>query len=90
MAAFFDLKHERTDSLLRSRGNEERVADREYSSLILGLDVQRLRSGRARIVSGDSTEYVELKSDKGILVVKERIDREQLCAEPLRAASHLK
>ncbi|XP_042588354.1 protocadherin gamma-A6-like isoform X8 [Cyprinus carpio] len=47
----------------------------------LGLDVQRLRSGRARIVSGDSTEYVEMKSDKGILVVKERIDREQLCAE---------
>ncbi|XP_073685633.1 protocadherin gamma-A6-like isoform X30 [Garra rufa] len=47
----------------------------------LGLDVQRLRSGRARIVSGDSTEYVALKTDKGILVVKERIDREQLCAE---------
>ncbi|XP_026111118.1 protocadherin gamma-A3-like [Carassius auratus] len=47
----------------------------------LGMDVQRLRSGRARIVSGDSTEYLELKSDKGILVVKERIDREQLCAE---------
>uniref|UniRef100_A0A671Q2Q9 Cadherin domain-containing protein n=1 Tax=Sinocyclocheilus anshuiensis TaxID=1608454 RepID=A0A671Q2Q9_9TELE len=47
----------------------------------LGLDVQRLRSGRALIVSGDSTEYVELKTDKGILVVKERIDREQLCAE---------
>ncbi|XP_056322235.1 protocadherin gamma-A6-like isoform X15 [Danio aesculapii] len=47
----------------------------------LGLDVQRLRSGRARIVSGDSTEYVELKTDKGSLVVKERIDREQLCAE---------
>ncbi|XP_056103845.1 protocadherin gamma-A3-like [Rhinichthys klamathensis goyatoka] len=47
----------------------------------LGLDAQRLRSGRARIVSGDSTEYVELKTDKGILVVKERIDREQLCAE---------
>ncbi|XP_051972970.1 protocadherin gamma-A6-like isoform X12 [Xyrauchen texanus] len=47
----------------------------------LGLDVQRLRSGRARIVSGDSAEYVELKTDKGILVVKERIDREQLCTE---------
>ncbi|KTG46420.1 hypothetical protein cypCar_00049046, partial [Cyprinus carpio] len=47
----------------------------------LGLDVQRLRSGQARIVSGDSTEYVELKTDKGILVVKERIDREHLCAE---------
>uniref|UniRef100_A0A8C1W5N8 Cadherin domain-containing protein n=1 Tax=Cyprinus carpio TaxID=7962 RepID=A0A8C1W5N8_CYPCA len=47
----------------------------------LGLDVQRLRSGQARIVSGDSTEYVELKTDKGILVVKERTDREHLCAE---------
>uniref|UniRef100_A0A8C1QZP5 Protocadherin 1 gamma b 2 n=1 Tax=Cyprinus carpio TaxID=7962 RepID=A0A8C1QZP5_CYPCA len=47
----------------------------------LGLDVQRLRSGRARIVSGDSTEYVEMKSDKGILVVKEKIDREHVCAE---------
>nr|XP_055063148.1 protocadherin gamma-A11-like [Misgurnus anguillicaudatus] len=47
----------------------------------LGLDVQRLRSGRARIVSGDSTQYVELKTDKGTLVVNERIDREQLCAE---------
>ncbi|XP_059401414.1 protocadherin gamma-A6-like isoform X6 [Carassius carassius] len=47
----------------------------------LGLNVERLRSGQARIVSGDSTEYVELKTDKGILVVKERIDREQLCAE---------
>ncbi|TRY71402.1 hypothetical protein DNTS_003453 [Danionella cerebrum] len=47
----------------------------------LGLDAHRLRSGRARIVSGDSTEFVELKTDKGILVVKERIDREELCAE---------
>ncbi|XP_065146663.1 protocadherin gamma-A3-like isoform X30 [Paramisgurnus dabryanus] len=47
----------------------------------LGLDVQRLRSGRARIVSGDSTQYVELKTDKGTLVVNERIDREQLCAD---------
>ncbi|XP_057177593.1 protocadherin gamma-A6-like isoform X22 [Triplophysa rosa] len=47
----------------------------------LGFDVQRLRSGRARIVSGDNTQYAELKTDKGTLVVNERIDREQLCAE---------
>ncbi|XP_057177615.1 protocadherin gamma-A6-like isoform X42 [Triplophysa rosa] len=47
----------------------------------LGLDVQRLRSGRARIVSGDNTQYAELKTDKGTLVVNERIDREQLCPE---------
>ncbi|XP_021176841.2 protocadherin gamma-A10 [Fundulus heteroclitus] len=47
----------------------------------LGLDLSRLRSGRARIVSGESNQYTELKADKGILVVKERIDREQLCGE---------
>uniref|UniRef100_A0A3B5LHX8 Cadherin domain-containing protein n=1 Tax=Xiphophorus couchianus TaxID=32473 RepID=A0A3B5LHX8_9TELE len=47
----------------------------------LGLDLKRLRSGRARIVSGESIQYVELKPDKGILAVKERIDREQLCGD---------
>ncbi|KAM6952868.1 protocadherin beta-3-like [Lycodopsis pacificus] len=47
----------------------------------LGLDLKRLRSGRARIVTGDSIQYTELKTDKGILVVKERIDREQLCGD---------
>ncbi|XP_073668235.1 protocadherin gamma-A4-like isoform X7 [Paramisgurnus dabryanus] len=47
----------------------------------LGLDLKRLRLGRARIVTGDSTQYAELKTDKGILVVSERIDREQLCGD---------
>ncbi|MEQ2183490.1 hypothetical protein GOODEAATRI_033226 [Goodea atripinnis] len=47
----------------------------------LGLDLNRLRSGRARIVSGENNQYMELKTDKGILVVKERIDREQLCGD---------
>ncbi|XP_066524899.1 protocadherin gamma-A4-like [Hoplias malabaricus] len=47
----------------------------------LGLDLKRLRTGRARIVGEESTRYAELKTDKGILVVKERIDREQLCGE---------
>uniref|UniRef100_A0A8C6SR72 Cadherin domain-containing protein n=1 Tax=Neogobius melanostomus TaxID=47308 RepID=A0A8C6SR72_9GOBI len=45
----------------------------------LGLDVQRLVSGNARIVTKGSRQYVDLKRDKGILVVKERIDREELC-----------
>ncbi|XP_072558471.1 protocadherin gamma-A11-like [Paramormyrops kingsleyae] len=45
----------------------------------LGIDVKRLKSGRARIVAGDSSRYVELNTDKGILVVNERIDRETLC-----------
>ncbi|XP_041799575.1 protocadherin gamma-A3-like [Chelmon rostratus] len=47
----------------------------------LGLDLSRLRSGRARIVTGENIQYTELKTDKGILVVNERIDREQLCGD---------
>nr|XP_033489710.1 protocadherin beta-15-like [Epinephelus lanceolatus] len=47
----------------------------------LGIDMQRLRSGRARIVTGESIQYTELKTDKGTLVVNERIDREQLCGD---------
>ncbi|XP_062332861.1 protocadherin gamma-A10-like [Osmerus eperlanus] len=45
----------------------------------LGIDLKRLRAGRARIVTGENIQYTELKTDKGILVVSERIDREQLC-----------
>nr|ABL75897.1 protocadherin 2G22 [Takifugu rubripes] len=47
----------------------------------LGINVQRLRSGLARIVTGENTQYTELKTDKGIFVVNERIDREQLCGD---------
>ncbi|XP_026186705.1 protocadherin beta-16-like [Mastacembelus armatus] len=47
----------------------------------LGLDLKRLRSGRARIVTGEKIQYTELNADKGTLVVKERIDREQLCGD---------
>uniref|UniRef100_A0A8C4SHR3 Cadherin domain-containing protein n=1 Tax=Erpetoichthys calabaricus TaxID=27687 RepID=A0A8C4SHR3_ERPCA len=45
----------------------------------LGLSDQRLKSGRAHIYTEGRTEYVELNVMKGILVVKERIDREQIC-----------
>ncbi|XP_035265719.1 protocadherin gamma-A6-like isoform X5 [Anguilla anguilla] len=47
----------------------------------LGTDPKRMKSGSARIVSSDSSEYIELHLDKGILVVRERIDREQLCGQ---------
>uniref|UniRef100_A0A8C2WEN1 Cadherin domain-containing protein n=1 Tax=Cyclopterus lumpus TaxID=8103 RepID=A0A8C2WEN1_CYCLU len=47
----------------------------------LGLDLKRLRSGRARIVTGESNQYTELNTDKGILVVNEIIDREELCGD---------
>ncbi|XP_066573620.1 protocadherin gamma-A6-like [Amia ocellicauda] len=47
----------------------------------LGIDLKRLKLGGARIVTGDNSDYIELNLDKGILVVKERIDREQLCGQ---------
>ncbi|KAG7255121.1 hypothetical protein CRUP_008949, partial [Coryphaenoides rupestris] len=47
----------------------------------LGLDLKRLRSGRARVLTGETPQYVELQTDKGLLVVNERIDREQLCGD---------
>ncbi|KAL3973043.1 glucuronyl/N-acetylglucosaminyl transferase EXT1 [Sarotherodon galilaeus] len=47
----------------------------------LGIDAKRLKSGGARIVISDSSEYIRLDVDKGNLVVGERIDREQLCGQ---------
>ncbi|XP_073677268.1 protocadherin beta-15-like [Garra rufa] len=54
----------------------------------LGLDVKRLKSGRARIFTEDSREYIGLNADKGTLVVKERIDREELCAQVSPCSLH--
>ncbi|XP_071382550.1 protocadherin beta-4-like [Centroberyx affinis] len=47
----------------------------------LGLDVKRLVSGRARLVTDGNNQYVALNQNKGHLVVNERIDREKLCAK---------
>ncbi|KAI4880416.1 hypothetical protein NFI96_009009, partial [Prochilodus magdalenae] len=55
----------------------------------LGLDVKRLKSGKARIFSGDSTEYIELNKERGMLLIKEKIDRESLCAKTTPCALHL-
>ncbi|XP_077387728.1 protocadherin beta-16-like [Festucalex cinctus] len=55
----------------------------------LGLDLKRLKSGRARIHFGDSAEYIELDKERGLLLVKERIDRETLCGETTLCALHL-
>ncbi|XP_072573580.1 protocadherin gamma-A11-like isoform X8 [Paramormyrops kingsleyae] len=45
----------------------------------LGLDIQRMKSGRARVFTEHGREYIGLNTDKGTLVVRERIDREELC-----------
>uniref|UniRef100_A0A3Q4AKB4 Cadherin domain-containing protein n=1 Tax=Mola mola TaxID=94237 RepID=A0A3Q4AKB4_MOLML len=47
----------------------------------LGLDVARLVSGKARIITKGSRQYVDLNRDKGTLSIKERIDREELCGK---------
>uniref|UniRef100_A0A8D3BT84 Cadherin domain-containing protein n=1 Tax=Scophthalmus maximus TaxID=52904 RepID=A0A8D3BT84_SCOMX len=47
----------------------------------LGVDVKRLKQGKARIYTGESAEHIELNKDRGVLVLKERIDREVLCGQ---------
>ncbi|KAF4082284.1 hypothetical protein AMELA_G00149770, partial [Ameiurus melas] len=47
----------------------------------LGLNFKRMKSGKARIYTGGSTEYVELNRENGLLLIKEKIDREFLCAK---------
>ncbi|XP_035505060.2 protocadherin gamma-A11-like isoform X46 [Scophthalmus maximus] len=54
----------------------------------LGLDVRRLRLGNAHVYSGDSREYIELNNDRGVLLIRERIDREALCGDTTPCAVH--
>ncbi|XP_058263774.1 protocadherin gamma-A4-like isoform X7 [Hemibagrus wyckioides] len=54
----------------------------------LGLDIKRLKAGRARIFTEDSREYIVLNVDKGTLIVKQRIDREELCAQVSPCSLH--
>ncbi|XP_060751266.1 protocadherin gamma-A12-like isoform X47 [Tachysurus vachellii] len=55
----------------------------------LGLDIKRLKSGKARIYTVDSMEYIELNRERGSLLIKEKIDRESLCAKKTPCALHL-
>ncbi|XP_017162485.1 protocadherin beta-18-like, partial [Poecilia reticulata] len=54
----------------------------------LGLDSKRLISGNARIFTGDNTDYIELKRERGVLIVKEKMDRELLCGQTTPCALH--
>ncbi|XP_035768263.1 protocadherin beta-1-like, partial [Neolamprologus brichardi] len=54
----------------------------------LGLDVKRLRSGKARLYTGDSAQYIELNRERGVLLIKEKIDREVLCRQTTPCALH--
>ncbi|XP_053097343.1 protocadherin beta-16-like [Pangasianodon hypophthalmus] len=54
----------------------------------LGLDVQTMKSRNARIYTGDEMPYIELNKERGILLIKEKIDREALCAKTTPCALH--
>uniref|UniRef100_A0A3Q1BRH7 Cadherin domain-containing protein n=1 Tax=Amphiprion ocellaris TaxID=80972 RepID=A0A3Q1BRH7_AMPOC len=54
----------------------------------LGLQIKRLASGKARIYTRDSDGYIELNRERGVLLVKERIDREALCRQTTPCALH--
>ncbi|XP_057705852.1 protocadherin beta-16-like isoform X38 [Corythoichthys intestinalis] len=54
----------------------------------LGLDIKRLQSGKARIHTGGSANYVQLVKEKGVLVINERIDREAICGQTTPCALH--
>ncbi|MEQ2276443.1 hypothetical protein XENORESO_020129, partial [Xenotaenia resolanae] len=54
----------------------------------LGLQIKRLTSGKARIFTRDGDGYVELSREKGVLIVKQRIDREALCKQTTPCALH--
>ncbi|XP_051926024.1 protocadherin beta-16-like isoform X29 [Hippocampus zosterae] len=56
----------------------------------LGLEIRRLISGKAKIYSRNNEEYIELSREKGVLLVKERIDREALCAHTALCALHFR
>ncbi|XP_075959763.1 protocadherin gamma-A7-like [Anarhichas minor] len=54
----------------------------------LGLDLKRLKSGKARVYTGGSVEYIGLNKERGVLFIQERIDREALCGEATPCALH--
>nr|XP_033783346.1 protocadherin beta-1 isoform X1 [Geotrypetes seraphini] len=45
----------------------------------LKLDIRKLASRKARIMSESNTQYFQLNINSGDLLIKERIDREELC-----------
>ncbi|XP_041049384.1 protocadherin-10-like [Carcharodon carcharias] len=49
----------------------------------LSLDIKQLSARRFRIVPGPRKQYVDINLESGILFVKEKIDREQICGSSL-------
>ncbi|XP_075338214.1 protocadherin beta-4-like [Odontesthes bonariensis] len=54
----------------------------------LGLDIKRLKTGKARLHVGNNAEYIRLDKEKGLLLMKEKMDREALCKQVTPCALH--
>ncbi|XP_023814909.1 protocadherin gamma-A11 isoform X12 [Oryzias latipes] len=54
----------------------------------LGFDVEKLKLRKARVFFGDSKDYIGLNRERGVLLIKERIDRETLCGQTIPCALH--
>ncbi|KAM4732163.1 protocadherin gamma-A6-like isoform 31-T31 [Anableps anableps] len=54
----------------------------------LGLDLKRLKSGKARLYTRDNAQFIELNKERGVLLIKEKIDREALCRQTTPCALH--
>ncbi|XP_062281319.1 protocadherin gamma-C5-like isoform X2 [Scomber scombrus] len=55
----------------------------------LTLTIQRIVQRRLRVVSESNTQYFEVKQATGDLVIKQKIDREQLCESSATCSLHL-
>ncbi|XP_041121081.1 protocadherin gamma-C5-like isoform X2 [Polyodon spathula] len=55
----------------------------------LGLDVAKISERNLRVVSDSSVQYFEVSLESGALVIKDKIDREQICGLSLTCSLHL-
>ncbi|XP_026214165.1 protocadherin alpha-8-like [Anabas testudineus] len=56
----------------------------------LGLDLGRLSERNLRVVSGTKQDLFKVNSRDGVLLVNQRIDREELCAKTVPCITNLK
>ncbi|NWJ08665.1 PCDGM protein, partial [Crypturellus undulatus] len=56
----------------------------------LGTDVTKLAAANLQVLSDSDSQYFSVNVNTGVIMVSERIDREQLCGQNLRCFLHLK
>nr|XP_034959261.1 protocadherin gamma-C5-like isoform X7 [Zootoca vivipara] len=56
----------------------------------LGMDVTKLAAANLQVLSDSDSQYFSVNVNTGIIIVNDRIDREQLCGQNLRCFLHLK